>query len=146
MIFSRPFNSDIITNTIFYPRVVPGFACHQLKLIHINCLNCGSSHNLWVRYRLEYVIWDIMMAWHYGMTRYDSLICIREIWLKSYKSHFHVILVIDGWGNSCKIAPEWMSINLSTIRQHWFRWWFGATGHQAITRVNVDPVLCCHMA
>ena len=29
---------------------------------------------------------------------------------------------------------------------HWFRWWLGAIKHQAITLMNVDPNLCCHMA
>ena len=30
--------------------------------------------------------------------------------------------------------------------QHWFRWWLGVNGQQAITWTNVDQVLWCHMA
>ena len=32
------------------------------------------------------------------------------------------------------------------VNQHWFRKWLGAVRHQAITWVNVDRDLCCHMA
>ena len=32
------------------------------------------------------------------------------------------------------------------LSQHWFRLWLGALRQQAITWVNVDQVLCRHMA
>ena len=34
---------------------------------------------------------------------------------------------------------------LLMISQHWFRWHLGAIRQQAITRVKVDPDLCCYM-
>ena len=37
--------------------------------------------------------------------------------------------------------PHWWLIS-----QHWFRQWYGAVRHQAITWVSVDPDLCCHIA
>ena len=55
--------------------------------------------------------------------------------------------MIDGLDTALvKSTPDechWTSLMIS---QHWFRWWLGAVRQQAITRANVNPDRCCHMA
>ena len=52
-----------------------------------------------------------------------------------FEWNFKFMLVINGWHISCEIALRWMSMQ-----------WLGAIRQQAITRANVDPDICHHMA
>ena len=58
---------------------------------------------------------------------------------------FKQILVIDGWGISCKIALLWMSLDFTDDQSMLVQVLLCAVKQQAITWANVDPDLCCHM-
>ena len=51
--------------------------------------------------------------------------------------------MIDGWCISPEIALRWLLLDLNDDE---FKLWLGAVRQQAITRANVDPDLCRHMA
>ena len=61
-----------------------------------------------------------------------------------------IIFILASWIDtlciSCDISISWMPQTLLMACQHWFRWWLGVNGQQAITWTNVDQVLWCHMA
>ena len=59
---------------------------------------------------------------------------------------FKQILVIDGWGISCKIALIWMWLDFTDDQSTLVQVMAGAVRHQTITWANVDPDLCRHMA
>ena len=59
---------------------------------------------------------------------------------------FELILMIDGWGISCEIAPIWISLEFTDDQSTLVQVMAWCRQQQAITWANVDPDLCRHMA
>ena len=55
---------------------------------------------------------------------------------------FNLILVIDGWCISCKIALGWLSLDFIRDKSILYRELLGAARQEVITWANVDPGLC----
>ena len=107
--------------------------------VTLHCQDLNSNGTECVGYTGPRLLWGSLSA-NYTISFFRNY--------RKYKFIYKVILVIDGWGISCKIALRWKSLNLIDDKITLSRKWLGAARQQAITITctNVDPDLCRHMS
>ena len=87
---------------------------------------------------LTHFIMDKDVKWHCELY-------LTHRFLGGFNSNFQYNFS-DWWGTSVELTSDECQWTLLVTSQHWFRKWLGAVRQQAVTRTNIDPDPCRHMA